>query len=355
VRIERLSADNRRTQGAERRAWYERYSAKHLRAMERAVADTLAARPHRAPPAGVVLGAGACTELPLERLARACQPLTLVDLDAPGMGQAREALPEPLRERVRLLATDLTGGVSAALRELMGVQPWRDLRALGGLALLDALADCLERVEVPDPPEIAGLESNGYGLVISSLTLTQLYSLPLLDALDVLLAYAPDLAERRDEHSRYTAAERGFRRRVAQAHLSLIARLLAPGGAALLTTDRNGYLLAPNAGPHASEGREALETLPISALAWPGDLAARFTLIGPPRAWAWMVAMPEGETPGRAYDVVAAVMMLDTPHRRKPERMLGSTPQLSPRVPDGPARPSGWCDLGVLSSGRTGG
>lgn len=309
MRIERLSADNRRTQGAERRAWYERYSAKHLRAMERAVADTQAARGEGAPPTGVVLGAGACTELPLERLARACQPLTLVDLDAPGMGQAREALPAALRGQVQLVAADLTGGISAALRDLMGVQPWRDLRALGGMALLDALADCLERVEVADPPEIAGLEPDGFGLVISSLTLTQLYSLPLLDTLDVLLAYAPDLAERRDEHPRYAAAERGFRRRVAQAHLSLIARLLAPGGSALLTTDKTGYLLAPKTGPHASEGRDALETLPASALAWPDDLAARFTVVGPLRSWAWMVAMPEGETPGRAYDVVAAVLV----------------------------------------------
>ena len=308
MRIERLSADNQRTQGAERRAWYQRYSARHLREVERAVGDALAAREDSAPGAGVVLGAGACTELPLERLARACEPLTLVDLDAPGMGRARDEAPEKLRPRVRLLAADLTGGVSAALREEMGIQPWRDLRALGGMAILDALAGCLERVTVADPPEIAGLEPHSFGLVISSLTLTQLYSLSLLDALDTLLAYAPDLAERRDAHPRYVAAERDFRRRVALAHLSLIARLLAPGGAALLTTDRTGYLLAPKAGPHASESRESLETLPASALAWPGDLEARFTVVGSTRAWAWMVAMPEGETPGRAYDVVAAVM-----------------------------------------------
>lgn len=308
MRIERLAADNRRTQGAERRAWYERYSAKHLREIERSVETALAAREDGAPLAGVILGAGACTELPLQRLARVCEPLTLVDLDAPGMGRARETLPEKLRPRVNLLAADLTGGVSAALREAMGLQPWRDLRALGGMALLDALADCLERVEIPDPPEIAGLARHSFGLVISSLTLTQLYSLPLLDALDTLLAYAPDLAERRDEHPRYAAAERDFRRRVSQAHLSLIACLLAPSGTTLLTTDKTGYLLAPKSGPHAGEGREALETLPASALTWPDDLAARFTLPGPPRAWAWMVAMPEGETPGRAYDVVAAVM-----------------------------------------------
>ena len=94
------------------------------------------------------------------------------------------------------------------------------------------------------------------------------------------------------------AAERGFRRRVTQAHLSLIARLLAPGGAALLATDRTGYLLAPKTGAHAGEERESLETLPASALAWPDDLTAGFALVGPPRAWAWMVAMPERRNAG---------------------------------------------------------
>ena len=156
MRIERLSADNQRTQGTARRAWYQRYSAKHLREMDRVVGDALAAREDGAPDASIVLGSGACTELPLERLARACDPLTLVDLDAPGMGRARDEAPEKLRPRVRLLAADLTGGVSAALREEMGIQPWRDLRALGGVAILDALAGCLERVTVADPPRSLG-------------------------------------------------------------------------------------------------------------------------------------------------------------------------------------------------------
>lgn len=308
MRIEHLSADNQRTQGAARRSWYERYSAKHLREIERVTREALLARAPHTSKAGVILGAGACTELPLDRLARLCESVTLVDLDAPGMGRARDELPEASRARARLLAADLTGGVSAALREETSIQPWRDLRALGGTALLDTIAGCLERVAVPDPPEIAGLEPHSFGLVISSLTLTQLYSLPLLDALDILLAYAPDQAERRDEHPRYVAAANSFRRRVALAHLDLMAHLLAPGGVALLTTDRAGYLLAPQSGPHARDPRDELETLPASALAWPADLAERFTVIDASRHWAWMVAMPEGETPGRAYDVWAALL-----------------------------------------------
>jgi hypothetical protein len=308
MRIEHLSADNQRTQGMARRAWYERYSAKHLREIERATRETLSARAPNASKAAVMLGAGACTELPLYRLARLCESVTLVDLDAPGMENAQAELPIAERTRVRLLAADLTGGVSAALREEAAIQPWRDLRALGGLALLDALAACIERVEVPDPPEIVGLEPHSFGLVISSLTLTQLFSLPLLDALDILLAYAPEQVERRDAHPRYLSAANDFRRRVAVGHLNLMAQLLAPGGVALLTTDRMGYLLAPQSGPHARDPRDELETLPATALDWPSDLAARFTVIDASRHWAWMVAMPEDETPGRAYDVWAALL-----------------------------------------------
>jgi hypothetical protein len=57
-----------------------------------------------------------------------------------------------------------------------------------------------------------------------------------------------------------------------------------------------------------NEGREALEVLPAEVLRLPDDLEARFTLVSPLRQWMWMVAMPDGETSGRAYDVVAAIL-----------------------------------------------
>jgi hypothetical protein len=314
VRIERLSVDNQRTQGAERRNWYRKYSAKHLKQIEQALLAALDARGPATPDAAVVLGAGACTELPLEQLARACSPLTLADLDTEGMLRARAELPERLRAHVRTVSVDLTGGVSGALQDALRGQPWPDLRALGGggrgASILSAIADCLERVPVAQPPDpwALGLKPQGFGLVVSSLTLTQLYSLPLLDALDTLLAYAPDLADDRAAHPGYLAAERDFQRRVVAGHLALIEQLLAPEGVALLITDRVGYLLAPQRGPHGDEGRETLEVLPAEVLRLPDDLAARFTLVGPLRQWMWMVAMPEGETPGRAYDVVAAIL-----------------------------------------------
>lgn len=310
MRIERLARENPRTQGPERRAWYRRHSAAHLRTVEALVAAALAARGPSAPSTAAVLGAGACTELPLDRIARACERVTLVDLDAAGMRRARDELPPALRPRVELLAADLTGGVSAALAERLRAQPWADLAALGGpqgRAPLDAAADCLERCHIADPPQIAGLALEGYGLAISSLTLTQLFSLPLLDVLDMLNFHAPGTADRRESSSRYTAAALGFRRRIALAHLSLIASLLAPDGAALLTSDVTGYLLAPGGGPHRG-GDEAFEMLPRTVLDLEADLAPRLVRVGEPRHWRWLVSAPEGEMPGRAYDAMGVVL-----------------------------------------------
>ncbi len=313
MRIERLSVDNQRTQGAERRNWYRKYSAKHLKQVEQALLAALDARGSATPDNAVALGAGACTELPLEQLARACSPVTLVDLDTEGMLRARAELPEKLRPRVRTVTADLTGGVSGALQDQLRGRPWPDLRALGGgrgASILSAVADCLNRTAVAQSPDpwALGLKPQSFGLVVSSLTLTQLYSLPLLDALDTLLVYAPDLADERAAHPSYLAAERDFQRRVVLGHLALIEQLLAPEGVALLITDRVGYLLSPERGPHAGEGRETLEVLPSEALRLPDDLEARFSRVGPLRQWMWMVSMPEGETPGRAYEVVAAIL-----------------------------------------------
>lgn len=308
MRIARLPEENPRTQGPERRAWYRRHSSAHLRAVARLVEDALAARESDAPSRAVILGAGACTEVPLERIARACESVLLVDVDVPGMLRARDALPLALRPRVDVLQEDVTGGVSPQLEAELRAQPWRDLTQLSSTAVLDAAAGCLERCLVPDPPVISGLAPGVYGFVMSALMLTQLYSLPLLDVLDTLNTYAPGAADLRETSARYLLAAERFRRRVAVAHLSLVNALLAPAGTAVLVTDHTGYLLPPSAGPHATMPRDRLEVLPPDVLAIPDDLATRFTLAGPVREWEWTVSAPDAANFGRMYDVVGAVL-----------------------------------------------
>jgi hypothetical protein len=312
MRIERLPQDNRRTQGAARRLWYRQHSPEHLSAVAELVDRALAARNPDAPSAAVVLGAGACTELPLERLARACERVVLVDLDAGGMQQAHGELPSHLRRRVAFVEADITGDVSAALSASLHAQPWSDLTALGQQAALDAAASCIERAPVPDPPRLAAFGAAPYGLVVSALVLTQLFSLPLLDVLDTLAIVAPRLSAP-EADPRYRAAARAFRRRVVLAHLDLMASLLALSGAALLLTDEIGHLLPPTRGPHAHTPRETLPMLPADVLDLPADLSARFTVAAPFRRWRWLVTAPTPAQSGRAYDVIGAVLR---PHAR---------------------------------------
>lgn len=306
MRIERLPQENRRTQGPERRAWYRTHGAEHLGAIADLVEVALRTLRGTAVRA-LVLGAGACTDLPLERMARVCESVLLVDVDVPGMLRARDEVPQSLRSRVNVAAADITGGVSQALATELRMQPWGDLASLGGSsgrAPLDAAAACIDRCPVPDPPLFAELAPSGYDLVISSFVLTQLFSLPLLDVIDMLNLYAPDSVDLRDSYPRYREAAQGFRRRIALAHLSLIGSLLAPGGAGLLLSDVRGYLLPPRKGPHAGAGAapEALDVLPPEVLALPDDVAARFAPVDGVRRWRWLVSAPATDLPGRAYD-----------------------------------------------------
>ncbi len=311
MRITRLATDNRRTQGPERRAWYRRHNPEHLSAVSALVEDALRLDGPASTRQTVILGAGACTEIPLERLARASAHVSLVDLDVAGMAQARDELPATVRDRVDLLQADLTGGVSEALAVELRATPFADLNLLDqgrGMAPVEAAADCLERCAVPDAPMPAGLQPGGYDLVISDFILTQLYSLPLLDVIDTLTAYAPAVADLRETLPRYEDAANGFRRRVALAHLALLRSLLAPDGVALLLSDRAGDLLPPKAGPHAHDPIERLETLPESALAIPVDLERDYTLAAPVRTWRWLISAPDAERPGRRYDAFGVLL-----------------------------------------------
>ena len=310
MRIERLSAENSRTQGPGRRAWYAQHNPEHLRGVASVVERALAERGSagaRAPGGAIVLGACACTEVPLERLARACAPVTLVDLDRSGMEQARRSLPHALRTRVELLRLDLTGGVSDTLAALLREPPWADLARLGAHAVVEAAARCLESCPVADPPMLAELRGRRFGLVLSSLALTQLFGLPLLDALDTIGQAAPEALSEASLSPDYQAAANQFRRRVALAHLDLLAALLAPAGAAALVSDLTGYLAPPTSAP-PSAPREALPVLPPEALNLPVELRARFAVRGAPHRWEWRVTTPTRTQPGRAYAVGGYVL-----------------------------------------------
>ncbi len=305
MRIDNLTYSNIQTQGARRREWLRQYSPQHL---EQSAALMLSALQDRAPAASrstLVLGAGACTEIPLTDLARASDEVVLADLDLAAMQQGRDELPSPsLRRRVRLVQCDLTGGVSAGLQRLVARQPWPQLAAQGARAVFDAAADCLEECPVPNSPEIEGLHNGEFGLVISSLVLSQLFSYPLLDLLDAIQRVAPAMLSEQERHHRYQQAAQSFRTRVIQAHLNLLHSLVDGGGLVVLLSDVRGFAFNVYGTDHDSRHRRSIPLVPRAFF----DLVPEHFTINEEAHWEWLSDLPQNEKLGRGYEVVGYIL-----------------------------------------------
>jgi hypothetical protein len=312
VRIDTLPYSNAQTQGAQRRELLRRQSPRHLEISAELILKGLRQRDPGASLATVVLGAGACTEVPLAELARASDEVALVDLDLPSMLQARSELAAAsLRRRVRLVEGDISGGVSARLKRLLEKRPWPTLVLRGAQAVFDAAASCLERCEVPDPPTLETLEPAGSGLVISSLVLTQLFSYPLLDILDHVQRIAPQLLGEQERHRRYQEAARSLRLRVIRAHLHLLRSLVDTGGRIVLLSDIRGFIFDVYGTDHAAAHRRSIPLVqgPL------GDLVRANFTITEEAQWEWLTDLPAKDKPGRGYEVVGYVT---TPRGLKP-------------------------------------
>ncbi len=263
MRIDTLTYNNIQTQGAQRRAWLRQHSPQHLEQCSALMLLALQKRQGSASQSGIVLGAGACTEVPLAELARDSDEVMLADIDLTSMQQGRDELTSPaLRKRVRLLACDISGGVSADLNRLIKQQSWDKLVPQGARIVFDAAADCLEQCPVPDPPEIEGLHAGEFGVVISSLVLSQLFSYPLLDMLDHVQRIAPSYLGEQERHRRYQEVVQNFRVRVIQGHLHLLRELVDVGGIVVLLSDVRGFVFEVSGSENDAQHRRTLPIVP---------------------------------------------------------------------------------------------
>jgi hypothetical protein len=293
------------TQGTRRREWLRQHNPQHLEQCAALVLHALKERPRSTSPSIVVLGAGACTEVPLAELARAADEVVLVDLDRAAMQQGRDELPSrDLRKRVNLLARDISGGVSEPLQMLLKRQHWDKLVLQGASAVFDAAAACLEQCLVPDPPELEGVGNEEFGLVISSLVLSQLYSYPLLDILDHVQSIAPQLVGEQERHRRYQDATQAFRLRVIQAHLHLLRSLVDKGSLIVLLTDMRGFVFDVYGTDHDAEHRRTIPLVPRTLL----DLIRENFTIKEESHWEWLTDLPEKGRLGRGYEVAGYVL-----------------------------------------------
>ncbi|HEY7122887.1 MAG TPA: hypothetical protein VH540_02945 [Ktedonobacterales bacterium] len=304
MRIQRLARENQSMQGPAKRAWYQRNSPTHLEAIRTLILEALTRQGPGQLARVAILGAGACTELPLEEIARQAEEVVLVDLDEFALQQARRQLPGQLQGRARLVIADITGGVSQNLEQKLMAQRWQALLAQGQAAVLEAAARCLERCEVPQPPELAELRPGRCNFVISSLVVTQLWSYPLLDLTDLFNTLHPALAGQQHQHPAPGPTIERFKERIAQGHLLLLARLLRPMGTAVLIAEDEGRLV-PQTGQEAQHLDAPLPLLPIN---FSQLVEGVFSPVSAPRGWEWISDLPSAVRPGRTYHVTGWVL-----------------------------------------------
>lgn len=305
MRIDTLTVNNAQTQGTRRRETLNRQSPQHLENATGLMLKAVQERPYSVSRSTLVLGAGACTEVPLAALVHYSDEVVLADLDLASMQQARAELSAPaLRKSVRLVSEDVSGGISAELERLLNRQPWAALAKQGARALFDAAATCLDECLVPDPPRIPDLAPGNFGVVISSLVLSQLFSYPLLDVLDRVQRVSPQAVNEQERHHRYQEATQAFRVRVIQAHLHLLRELLERDGLAVLLCDLRGFVFdAPNP-QSAGEHRRAIPLVPRAFF----DLVEQQFTIVEQRTWEWLTDMPAEGRYGRGYEVGGYVL-----------------------------------------------
>lgn len=305
MRIENLPYSNIQTQGAKRREWLRQHAPQHLQHCMALAMHGVQARQSSTSHSTVILGAGACTEVPLNELTRSSDEVVLVDIDGVSMQQAGAELASlALRKRVHLLATDISGGVSTNLARLIERQDWHSLKEQGAVAVFDVAAQCLEQCIVPDPPVLETLFSGAFGLVISSLVLSQLFSYPLLDLLDTIQRSAPVLVGEQERHRRYQDAAQAFRMRVITAHLHLLRELVDRGGASVLISDVRGFAFNVYGTDHDARHRREI---PLVPRAFFDAVRANFMVVEE-KQWEWITDLPEQERPGRGYEVVGYVL-----------------------------------------------
>jgi hypothetical protein len=305
VRIDTLTYNNIQTQGAQRRLWLRQYSPQHLQQCTALMLRGLQLRQRSASTGTLVLGAGACTEIPLAELSRNSDEVVLADYDLASMQQGRDELVSPaLRKRVRVVSCDISGGVSSHLIRLIEQQRWDKLVNQDAQAVFDAAAGCLEQCDIPDPPEIESLYSGEYGMVISSLVLSQLFSYPLLDMLDHIQHIAPAYLGEQERHRLYQEAAQNFRIHVIQGHLHLLQELLDVGGIVVLLSDVRGFVFEVSGAENDTQPRR---TLPIVPRSLPELVRESFN-IREEQYWEWITDLPGEGKLGRGYEVVGYIL-----------------------------------------------
>jgi hypothetical protein len=143
-----------------------------------------------------------------------------------------------------------------------------------------------------------------FGVVVSSLVLSQLFSYPILDVLEHIQTLAPSLLGEQERHRRYQEAAQEFRLRIIHAHLHLLRNLIDVGGVVVLLSDIRGFVFNVHGTDHDASHRRSIPLVPRTL---PELVEQHFSVIEEQK-WEWLTDLPEKERPGRGYEVVGYVL-----------------------------------------------
>jgi hypothetical protein len=303
------------TSGAAARYRIVPIADQHLAQSARAI---LAAAAQTGTQRAVVLGAGACEEIPLAELAERYEQVVLVDLDQASLDQALAApgLPEPIRHRFDLRIADLTGLADELARR------WRSalegpIEVESAIERLAAIADSalaengsaeFEAGERAAPDGRRLLEALGgapFDLVVASCLLSQLHA-PVSQRAEQAFGerFAAGPSPLRAAPCWQTSLDR-LARRIEADFMSQLPALVAPGGRIYLSESVQVCFIEP-----ASDGAwmTAGTYRMTKSLELRDYVDARFQIEAGAR-WTWVAALPEARRPGRLFDVQALTLV----------------------------------------------
>jgi hypothetical protein len=256
-----------------------RLQAPHIAASKHAItvaADMAARIAGSDAPTALILGAGACTDIPLRHIVKTFEQTTVVEMDVDATTIAIDKLlPQTLRPKVRVVQADATGflqPINEAIERAVDQPEWP--------GFVDALKSGLDAIE---PAQTLPDLGKGYAFVCSHLVMSQLANTP--------VHYADQLSQTKyGKNLEYVDLEHvepedilsanpvlqilhEFATKTHLAHADLLRRSVAASGIVHFA-DTLFHI--------EGENYTQLVTARIK-----DELAARFDTVGQERSWEW--------------------------------------------------------------------
>lgn len=255
-----------------------------------------------APGRAIVLGAGACEEIPLAQLVARFGQVTLNDVEPGPLQRAVTAanLAPPDREKIEMHVADLTGTTGPLLEKIAS--------ALETSADVGSAIDRM--AEMVAGQEVGGLLLAGkYDLVVASCVLSQLHFGLTHRAGDLLANRFPGAIEQLRVAARWTTALYQLARRVEARFIDDLIMLASDGGLIYLSESvQMCYLQWTPSGQWQTQGTyRMLRSTDLS------DYVDRRCAITDRGRWEWVERPPtEAGQTGRLFDVQALVLRVSS-------------------------------------------